>query len=57
MIKRVVLLFALFWSLRPDASSAGDFHAIVEQDGTIAYCISNGSLLLAIVAKEVGGCR
>jgi len=45
MIKRVVLLFALLWILRPDASTAEEFHAIVEQDGTLAYCISNGSLL------------
>jgi hypothetical protein len=33
---------------------ASEFHAVVEQDGTVAYCLSNGSLLFADRCEGTG---
>jgi hypothetical protein len=48
-VLRLLFAFHFFWAwyVTDSAVEAAEFTAIVEQDGTVAHCLSNGSLLFA----------
>jgi hypothetical protein len=51
--KTLGFLFGLAWLLLT-ADASADFHAVVEQDGTVAYCVSNGSILFGDTCEGRG---